>query len=131
MQTLLNDLAYYLEQNDIGVQASTLFIGGFAGDEDDQVALQLTGGVEPYKDIPVARPTVQITIRDKSYEAGIAKAYEIFNLLDQADDRLVLKAGGVDVMQVNALSEPNYLGADNSSRHLFTINFVFMLRRDE
>lgn len=131
METLLTDLAYFLEQNDIGVRASTLFIGGFAGDEDNQVAIQATGGVEPYKDIPVARPTVQVTIRNTNYEAGVAQAYEIFNLLDREDDRLVLKAGGVDVMQVNALSEPNYLGQDTSSRHLFTINFVFMLRRDE
>ena len=61
----------------------------------------------------------------------MAVAYSIFNLLDREDDRLVLKAGGVDVMQVNALSEPNHLGQDTSSRHLFTINFVFMLRRDE
>lgn len=131
METLLTDLATYLQAQSIGTMGTNLFISGFAGDTDDQVALIGTGGVEPYKDIPVARPTVQVSIRNKSYEAGIAKAYEIFNLLDQADDRLVLKAGGVDVMQVNALSEPNYLGADNSSRHLFTINFVFMLRRDE
>ena len=130
MQTLLEDLANYLEEQNVAEQGVDLFISGFAGSEDNQIALQATGGVEPYKDIPVARPTVQISIRNKSYDAGIAKAYEIFNLLDRKDDRLVLKTGGVDVMQVNALSEPNYLGADTKSRHLYTINFVFMLRRD-
>lgn len=131
MNTLLADLLRYLQTNDFGTEGTNLFIGGFAGDEDDQVAIQATGGVEPYKDIPIARPTVQVSVRNKDYEAGMAVAYGIFNLLDREDDRLVLKAGGVDVMQVNALSEPNHLGQDTSSRHLFTINFVFMLRRDE
>lgn len=131
METLLTDLADYLQANSIGTKGTNIFIGGFAGDEDNQVAIQATGGVEPYVDIPIGRPTVQITIRNKSYQTGIALAYDIFNLLDQEDDRLELKTGGVDVMQVNALSEPNHLGQDTSSRHLFTINFVFMVRRDE
>lgn len=130
MEKLLEELAYYLEQQDVGTRTTDLFIGDFVGDTDNQVVIHHTGGVEPYKDIPVARPTVQVTVRNKDYQAGFAKAYAIFDLLDKKDDRLVLKAGGeIDVMQINAIQEPQHLGADTSSRHLFTINFVIMCRR--
>lgn len=128
MENLLDDLAYYLEQQTVGTRGSTLFISGFAGAQDNQIALVETGGVEPYKDIPINRPTVQVLVRNTDYKTGLTKAYEVFRLLDKQNDRLVLKAGGVDVMQVNALQEPTYLGQDDNSRHLFTCNYVFMCR---
>lgn len=128
MENLLDDLAYYLQQQAVGTMGSTIFISGFAGSQDNQVALVATGGVEPYKDIPIKRPTVQILVRNTDYKAGLTKAYDVFRLLDKKDDKLVLKTGGTDVMQINALQEPTYLGQDENSRHLFTCNYVFMCR---
>lgn len=131
MKTLLTDLIAYLVAQDIGTAGTDLFLTGFAGDADNQVAIIGTGGVEPYKDIPVARPTVQILVRNTDRQTGLDKAYDIFYLLDKKDDKLVLKTGGVDIMQINALGEPAYLGRDNADRHIYSMNFVFMCRINE
>lgn len=130
MENLAKEICTYLISNGVGTAGKTLFIGGFAGKTDNQIAVQQTGGLEPYKDIPVSRPTIQISVRDKGYLAGARLTNTIMVLLDKKDDSVVLDPDGeIDVMQINALAEPQYLGQDTEGRHLFTINFVFMIRR--
>jgi hypothetical protein len=124
---LITNLAQYLEDQSIGTGGTDLFIGRMP-EVDDCVLLDQTGGIEPDKYLPITKPTIQVTVRNTDYTDGFDKLKTIYDLLHQNNDTLVLEAGGVDVMIVNALNEPSHIGEDENSRHLWTCTFVFNLR---
>lgn len=127
MDTLLEDLQDYLEDNGIGTTSTDLFIGKLEGEPDDQIALFSTGGLAPDVDVPIAKPTVQVLVRNTDYATGWQKAQDIFNLLHQQYD--TLEMGDTDVMKIDALQEPTPLGKDTNERHVFTCNYIFWVRR--
>lgn len=128
---LLENIAEFLEDNEIGTRGTDIFIG-FLGDDgtiDNAVMIDQTGGVQPDRDLPISKPTVQIMVRDKDYTAGLSKLQTIFNLLHGAHDNLVLAAGGVDIMRIYAMNEPQHVERDEEERDIFTCTFVFQLRK--
>lgn len=126
METFLTDLAAYLADNSVGTVATDIFIGGLTVEPSNQVVIKPTGGIEPDKDLPIPRPTVQIIVRNTDFSTGEALARSIYNLLHQKDDKLVM--GTTDVMQSEALQEPSYFEQDNADLHLFICNYSFMIR---
>lgn len=130
MEHFIEDLAQFLQDNDIGTMAEDLFIGVMTPEPDNQVMIIGTGGVEPNRYLPIEQPTVQVTVRNTDSNEAEAKAWAIYDLLHQKYDDLVLTAGGVDVMKVDAMQLPTPIGQDNESRHIYTVNFVFMVRRN-
>ena len=125
---LVENLADYLAAGGVGTVATNIFIGGLTDSPDDQVNLNASGGVEPNRENPIKQPTVQITVRNIAYDTGLLKITTIYDLLHQLNDAAVLASGGVDVMNCFALQEPTHLMKDESDRHIFVCNFVFMLR---
>lgn len=128
MANLVENLAQYLEDNSIGTVATDIFIGGLIDTPDNQISINQTGGVEPNRENPIKEPTIQILVRNTDYANALNKITAIYDLLHQANDSVVLEAGGVDLMYCFALQEPAYLLLDTSNRHIFTCNFVFQLR---
>jgi len=130
--TLLENIAEYLENQGIGTRAQDIFIG-FMGDDypaqDNVVMIDQTGGIEPDKYLSIARPTIQITVRNKDHKQGLAKMQDIFDLFHRMQDDDVLVAGGEDIMNVMALNEPQHLLRDDSGRDVFTCTFIFRIRR--
>ena len=126
-QRLITNLATYLQAQGIGTGGTDLFIGRLP-EVDNCIMLDQTGGVEPDRDLPIEKPTIQVTVRNTDYTDGFDKLKSIYDLLHQKKDDLVLESGGVDIMIVNALNEPSHIGEDESSRHLWTCTFVFNLR---
>lgn len=124
---MIENLATYLEDQGIGTKASDIFIGRMP-EVDNCIMIDQTGGVEPDRYIPIKKPTVQIMVRNTDYTNGLDKIKEIYDLLHQKRDDLVLESGGVDVMLVDAMQEPTHIGEDDNERHIFTCNFVFRLR---
>jgi hypothetical protein len=129
METFIDDVAEYLETNGVGTIAEDIFVDEMPPSPDDVVMVAHTGGLEADRYLPIANPTCQVTVRNTTYSGGITKIYQIFNLLHQKYDNTVLKIGGVDVMKIDAMQEPTPIGRDEASRHIFTCNFVFMIRR--
>lgn len=130
--TLLENIAEYLENQGIGTRATDIFIGHLTDmepSEDEVVMIDQTGGIEPDKYLKIARPTVQIMVRSKSHQAGLAKMQAIFDLFHQMQDDSVLVAGGEDVMDVMAMNEPQHLARDEEGRDIFTCTFIFRIRR--
>lgn len=130
MNTFLDDLATYLATHNIGVydtddETASIFIGNFTG-EGNQVVIRPTGGVEPYKDIPIPRPTVQILVRNSEFGEGEALARSIYNLLHGIIERTDM--GDTDVMRCMALQEPSYFEQSDPDTHLFITNYEFMIR---
>jgi len=128
MARLVDNLAQYLENGGIGTQATDLFIGVLPASPDNAIMIDQTGGVEPNKYIPVKEPTIQVLVRNTSYPDGLDKITAIYDLLHRFKDYQSLETGGVDVMQIMALQEPTHLQQDDNNRHIFTVNFVVMLR---
>lgn len=128
MPNLIENLAEYLEDNSIGTVATDIFIGGLTDSPDNQINLNQTGGVQPNRQNPIKQPTIQVTVRNTAYDTGLNKITAIYDLLHQANDSVVLEAGGVDMMTCFAMQEPTHLFKDESDRHVFVCNFVFMLR---
>ena len=127
MARLVENLATYLQSQGIGTKASDIFVGLMPDNQDNAIMIDQSGGV-PEKYLPVRKSTVQISVRNTSYLTGLDKITTIYNLLHQKGDDLVLDAGGVDVMRIDALGDPGHLGQDESGRHIFSSNFVVMLR---
>jgi hypothetical protein len=128
MARLVENIATYLAANGIGTKATDIFIGTMPDTLDNCVMIDQTGGVQADRYLPVLKPTVQISVRNTSFLSGLDKISAIYNLLHQKGDNLVLESGGVDVMRIDAMGEPGHLGQDDSSRHLFSCNFVVRLR---
>lgn len=122
------DLAEFLQTNGIGTQATNLFIGGLPASPDNCVSIDQSGGLEAERELPIEQPTVQVFVRNSDYTTGLAKIKAIYDLLHQANDTVVLKGGGVDLMTAFAMQEPYHMGVDGNARHLFVCNFVFKLR---
>lgn len=123
---LSENLATYLASNGQGTLGSSIFLGSMPDTSSNAILLEDTGGLEPNRYITIKKNTVQVTIRNKSYRTGITKANAIYDLLHQSYDQTNI--GGEDVMLIEALSEPNYLGKDESGRYLFSVNFLIQWR---
>lgn len=126
MDNFIEDVVAYLQTNGVGTLATNMFISTFTGSPDNQIMVNHTGGVEPDRDQPLGRPTVQIMVRNTDYKTGFTKARDIFDLLHQKF--AIIKTANTDVMKCDALQEPTYLGLDVEGRYLFTCNFVFVVR---
>lgn len=125
-----NLLAYLIAQGVVTTAGTDGFIGELTeGGADNIVALDQTGGVSPDRYIPTEEPTIQVTVRNTSYADGWDKINAIFALLHKKNDALVLESGGVDIMSCFALQSPQHIGEDENTRHIFTCNFVFKVRK--
>lgn len=124
----IDNVAAYLEDQHIGTIATDLFIASLPPTPDNAVMVDYTGGLAPDRYLPVRNLSVQTTVRSKEYADGYDKIQAIFTALHQKLDDTVLEAGGVDVMQINALQEPTFIGQDETGRSIFTCNFLFMIR---
>jgi hypothetical protein len=98
-------------------------------DVDNCVVLIETGGVEADKQLTdIKRPTVQIMVRNTSYETARTKIETIRDLLHGVKDTVILKTGGIDVMNIFAMQEPTHLSTDDNERKIFVCNFVIRYR---
>lgn len=130
MENFIEEVAEYLEDQEIGTRGDDLFIEGFYGEGHNQVMIDHTGGVEPDRYIPIAYPTVQVSVRNESYNGAQSIIYEIFNLFHKKHEyRLV--DDGLSIQMSMALSEPAHILHDDQDRHIFSCNFVFYVRREE
>ena len=133
IENLSEDLAAYLVENDIAEAIGTdIFICHLPDNDSgiDAILIDETGGI-PDPELPVENPTRQILVRNSDHATAKSKIYAIYNLLNRANDSLVLKEGGVDVMYIEALQMPTSLGLDNNERSVYSVNFMFKLRKND
>lgn len=130
MEDFIEQITEYLEDQGIGTRGDDLFIEGFFGDGDNQIMVDHTGGVEPDRDIPIAYPTLQVSVRNTSYNEAQETMYEIFRLFHRKHE-YALVDGGLSIQMSMAMSEPTHILHDEQDRHIFSCNFVFYVRREE
>ncbi len=119
--SVARDIASLLETSSIslGTFATDLFVGGMPPSPDDIITCFDTGGYEPAPNYSFERPTVQVMVRNKSYEEGFDLAQEIFDALNGLYEEVV---GSYRYLAIWVQNGPNCIGKDDSNRWLFTVN---------
>jgi hypothetical protein len=81
----------------------------------------MTGNSAPEE--KTGQPGIQIRVRDLAYDAGRAKAWAVYALLE-GKTNTTLVGGGVAVNLIVASQEPTHLGMDEVQRHEWSQNFI-------
>ena len=126
----LDNLAKYLEDNEIGTLRTDLFKAYLPSEPDDVVVAYDTGGFEPDVYLPTGLPTFQIYVRSVDYTTGKAKVDEIVELVNRKAN-LQLVTGGVYFYYLTLMSEPVHIGRDKTERDEFSINVRSKIRRSD
>ena len=124
----IDNLAKYLEDNEIGTLATDLFKAYLPAEPDSLVVVYDTGGFEPDVYLPTGMPTFQIFVRSEDYTTGKAKVDEIAALVNRKAN-IQLVSGGVYFYYLTLMSEPVHIGRDSNERDEFSINIRSMIRR--
>lgn len=121
MSILAKELAAYLATvSGVGAVGTDIFIGRQPETPNDCITVLETGGQEPSAYTPLSKPTVQIIVRNTSYEAGRTKAATVFDALHQKANS---DLGENYVYYVLAIADVGYLDQDENDRHEWSMNF--------
>ena len=124
----IDNLAKYLEDNEIGTLKTDLFKAYLPSEPDDIVVVYDTGGFKPDVYLPTGLPTFQVYVRSVNYTTGKAKVDEIVALVNRKAN-LQLVDDGVYFYYLTLMSEPVHIGRDSNERDEFSINVRGMIRR--
>jgi len=124
----IDNLAKYLEDNEIGTLKTDLFKAYLPSEPDDIVVVYDTGGFKPDVYLPTGLPTFQVYVRSVNYTTGKAKVDEIVALVNRKAN-LQLVDDGVYFYYLTLMSEPVHIGRDSNERDEFSINVESMIRR--
>lgn len=125
---IIDALATYLEDNDLGTLSTDLFIGELPLDETDCVSLVLSPSPEPNKSIPYYTQTIDAWARFASYDEGMAKMQAIFDQIHRAEN---YEMHGFYIYLSYAKGTIDDLDRDAERRHLFKTSFSFVYRVSE
>jgi hypothetical protein len=132
MDQLLLEIQDYLNNQGVGTTGTDLFISELPATPDDAIGIFEDAGEVPDKYIKeIRRPQVQIMVRNESYPSGKAIIENIFDLFHDQNDSFNFKTGGLDIMRIDAVTEPQQLQpTDESGRYIFVCNFYITIRND-
>jgi len=123
---ILDAIADYLEENDLGEVGSTLFIGELPEKFENVVSMVYVPSPEPNKSIPYYHQTIDFWSRDSDFDNGMAKLQNIMDLLHRAEN---YDLDGYDVYLSYAGGTVDDLDRDAKRNHLFKLTMNFIYRR--
>lgn len=121
MNSPAKDVADHLDDLDLGIVGSTIFVAEEPATPNNVITVYDTGGSgDVYQDIELFQPTIQVRVRNLSYPVG-------YSLIEDIRDSLVLP----EAFEINS---HHYIGAwlqgdifslgkDQNNRYIFTVNF--------
>ena len=122
---LLAEVAEYLASNGIGTQGTNIFIGHEPVAPVNVVTLYPTGGPKIGASEDKDTPTMQVRVRNSTFDGGWTVAWNVFKLLDKEVSFLSSLRGRCFAMQ----SQPTFIGRGANEEFLFTQNFMWKLIR--
>ena len=122
MGNLIDEVAQYLAENEVGTLGSSIFEGYLPEQEGTTIAVMNTGGLQPDIYLPTKEPTFQVFIRTNDYETGLTKLDLVRELLHQQNN-VQLVDDGIYFYFIFATAEGGHVGRDDTGRDLFSINF--------
>lgn len=118
------DLATFLEANDLGEGGSTIFVGALPPEATGQTVTLIMESGGQRSDVPrgILFPTIQITARSPSYDDALALAWQIHDLLNARGGTVM---GSSLVQEVRALQPPFALARDEHKQARIVCNYLF------
>jgi hypothetical protein len=127
MSILINDVADYLEDQNVGTVGTDIFCGYLPDSPDTCITILDTGGPQPDSYLPTRSPTFQVFIRAVDYPTGKAKLDLVRSKLHQ-NANVSLVNGETYFYFILAISEGGHVGRDDVGRDNFSINFLCKTR---
>jgi len=121
----LKTLAEFIESKTSFVIGKNLYVGHRLPTSKlrCQVILE-SGGGKPYFDLPDRNDkAIQIISRAETYFNARDDAWEIFDALHGTAGWQL--AGNKEIMTIEALADPQYIGQDEEGRFEFSTNYIF------
>jgi len=122
---ILESIAEYLEDNDLGVVGTNIFIGELPDDENNIVSIVSAPSPDPNKSIPYYTQTVDIWARYSDFDDGYGKLQDIFDTLHREEN---YEIEGYHVYLSYASGMILDLDRDSERRHLLKVSFGFVYR---
>lgn len=126
---LTDDIAAYLQVNGIGTVDTDIFIDFMPDEPDDVVVLYEYAGMPTTTGVDAVDRRVQVNVRAARYLDARTKAWNIFNLLDIPENRII-QATAERWIVSQALQTPHKIGVDNQGRDIFVFNLAVATSRD-
>ncbi len=117
---LLEAIALLVEQNALGTRGIDLFEGKLPASPDNAIAIFEYAGEPQMVNQPIEFPSLQLLVRNTSYQAGRAKIENIKNLLHGRHEELL---SNVRYLFVSVKQNPYLLQRDENDRVIFVCNF--------
>ena len=126
---ICNDLTDYLSTNGVGTEGTDLFRGPLLPHPDAGVWLLQVGGfpsIHAMNSSPgqgISRPSVQVVVRARTYDAAATKANDCFKLLDGLRQTTI---NSTRYLWIAAALEPFFIERDDDEREIFAFNVNVM-----
>lgn len=118
---LLDDIALYLQQKEIGTIGMDIFKGQLPATPDNAIALfEYAGEPQDLTDANLEYPSLQVMVRNKSYATGRQKIEQIRNTLHGLTETTI---NNVRYLLIQAKQSPEALPRDENGRAIFVCNF--------
>lgn len=123
---IINAVTYYMASNGIGTVGTDIFIGELPLDKADIISAVYVPSPHPNKAIPYYNQTIDFWARFKSYDDGMGKLQDLFDLFHQKEN---YEIDGFHVYLSYAMGMIDDMDRDMERRHLFRLSLSFIFRR--
>ena len=136
MRSPAHDIALYLAGLGVGTFGGAtswaLAVNREPEAPDDVVTVYDTGGGEPFADIELYEPTIQVRARSKTFTTAYAKHEQIRSLLILPTVRMIGEADDLTrYVGIWMQSDILDIGRDENDRHLLTANYRILRQPQE
>jgi len=122
---LLEEVVAYLATEGLGTFGTDIFIGYEPVSPMNTITLYPTGGPKIGAEVDRDTPTMQVRVRNESYQGGWSVAWNAFTLLDTTTNFLATLKGRCFATQ----SQPVYMGRGENDEYIFLQDFYWRLVR--
>jgi hypothetical protein len=122
---MIKEISQFIASKTSFVIGDTLQVGHRLQNAPDRCQTVLeTGGGHPYFDLPDRiDKAIQIMSRAKTYFNARDDAWEVFNAIHGTAGWQL--TGSKEIMTIEALADPQYIGQDEKGRYEFSTNYIF------
>lgn len=120
---MLDDIAAYLAEQNIGTVGTSIFKGSMPDSPDNCIVVYEYAGLPPDLALDgkeIEQPGLQVRVRNKSYSAGREAIESVITALSPTANKYL---SGTFYLSIIVNQSPAPLGKDAKNRHEWTVNF--------
>jgi hypothetical protein len=121
----LESLVTKLETASLGESGKTLFIDDIPAGIDNALMIRMNSSQAVNTYVPLLQPTIQVIKRATTTKVAIEELYRVISLLHVFGEQTW---GTQEIVQCHCLSEPQFIGKDESGRVTYSTSFQLWIR---